>query len=201
LSFFEGVNFGAFVGDPQKMDYIAKRILNEAEQLNVNEIVIVECGTAYRILKHLMGKLPIKVSSIVEVIHRYINEGRIRVKEGAIEVPVTYHDPCQLARNAGLYDEPRDILKLLCKDYREMTPTREYNWCCGGGGGIIALDNEEFRIKSGKPKRDQIVATGAKIVATACENCVMQLDTIQSGYNLDVEIKFISELVAENLFL
>lgn len=201
LSFFEGVNFGAFVGDPQKMDYIAKRILNEAEQLNVNEIVIVECGTAYRILKHLMGKLPIKVSSIVEVIHRYINEGRIRVKEGAIEVPVTYHDPCQLARNAGLYDEPRDILKLLCKDYREMTPTREYNWCCGGGGGLIALDNEEFRIKSGKPKRDQIVATGAKIVATACENCVMQLDTIQSGYNLDVEIKFISELVAENLFL
>lgn len=201
LSFFEAVNFGAFLGDPEKMEFIANRAIKEAIELNVKEVVIVECGTAYRIMRFMMGKQPFRVSSIVEVIDRYISEGRIRLREKAIQEAVTYHDPCQLGRNAGIYDQPRGILKLLCSDYREMSPTREYNWCCGGGGGLVALDNEDFRIRSGKPKRDQIVATGARIVASACENCIMQLGTIQSGYGLDIEVKFITELVTENMII
>lgn len=80
-----------------------------------------------------------------------------------------------------------------------MTPNRAYNWCCGGGGGLVALDNEQFRIKSGKAKRDQIIATGAKIVVSACENCIFQLDTIKAGYGLDITVKSFTELVAENL--
>ncbi|MCU0821212.1 MAG: (Fe-S)-binding protein [Spirochaetes bacterium] len=201
LSYFEAVNFGAFVGDPERMEIIAQRIIKEAIALNVKEVVIVECGTAYRLMKFLMGKLPFKVSSIIEVIHRYIKEGRIKLKQGSVAGPLTYHDPCQLGRNVGVFDQPREILAIICKDYREMSPTREYNWCCGGGGGLMALDNEQFRIKSGKPKKEQIEATGAKIVASACENCVSQLDTIKNGYNLDVEIKYMTELVADNLVL
>ena len=49
-----------------------------------------------------------------------------------------------------------------------MSSTREQNWCCGGGGGLVALDNEDFRIRTGLAKKDQIVATGASIVVTAC---------------------------------
>jgi len=199
LSFFEGVNFGAFAGDPVKMDLIAKRIINEAVNLGVKEVVMVECGTAYRILKFLTGEHPFRVSSIVEVIHRYILEGKIKVRGGAISEPLTYHDPCQLGRNGGIFDEPREILAILASDYREMSPTREYNWCCGGGGGLVALDNEQFRIKSGKVKKDQIAATGAKIVVSACENCITQLGTIQTGYGLDVQVRSLTELVSENL--
>lgn len=201
LSYFEAVNFGAFLGDPGKMDFIAKRIIKEAKELNVKEIVIVECGTAYRIMKYLLGKLPFKVSSIVEVIHRYLAEGRLKIKKGAVKDVVTYHDPCQLGRNGNVFDEPREVIKQITPNFKEMSPTREYNWCCGGGGGLVALDNEDFRIKTGKAKRDQIVATGAKVVVTACENCVMQLQTIRSGYGLDVEIKYLSEIVEENLKL
>jgi Fe-S oxidoreductase len=201
LSFFEAVNFGFFAGDPEKANFIAQRVIKEAISLNVKEVVIVECGTAFRIMRALMGKLPFKVSSIVEVMHRYLEEGRIRIKEGAVSEAVTYHDPCQLGRNGGVYDEPREIIKKIVTDYREMSPTREQNWCCGGGGGLVALDNEEFRIKSGKPKKEQIVATGARIVVTACENCVSQLKTIDSGYGLNVEIKYLTELVCENLIV
>jgi Fe-S oxidoreductase len=199
LSFFEAVNFGAFLGDPEKMQFIANRVVNEAKALGVKEVVIVECGTAYRIPKYLLGPLPFKVSSIVEVIHRYIKEGKIKIKEKAIAESVTYHDPCQLGRNGGIYEEPREILNMLAGDYREMTPNREYNWCCGGGGGLVALDNEAFRVKSGKAKYDQIVATGAKMVVSACENCIFQLDTIKSGYGMDIAVKSLTELVAENL--
>ncbi len=201
LSYFEGVNFGTFVGDPEKANFIAKRIIKEAKALNVKEVVMVECGTAYRILKYMVGPLPFKVSSIVEVIHRYISQGKIKVKEGAVKEGITYHDPCQLGRNGGIFDEPREVIKKVAPDFREMAPTREYNWCCGGGGGLVALDNEEFRIKSGKAKKDQIDATGAKIVVSACENCVMQLKTIKSGYGMDVKVKYLSELVEENLII
>jgi Fe-S oxidoreductase len=201
LSYFEAVNFGFFAGDPEKAEFIAQRIIKEAVSLNVKEVVIVECGTAFRILRALMGKLPFKVSSIVEVIHRYMSEGRIKLKEKSVTAPVTYHDPCQLGRNGGVYDEPRDIIQKLVTDYREMSPTREQNWCCGGGGGLVALDNEDFRIKTGKPKKEQIVNTGAKIVVTACENCVSQLQTIKSGYGLDVEVKYLTELVCENIIV
>jgi Fe-S oxidoreductase len=199
LSYFEAVNFGQFLGDPGKMKTIANRYIREAADLNVKEIVIVECGTAFRIPKYLLGKLPFKITSMVELIHRYVKEEKIKVKERAITEPVTYHDPCQIGRNAGIYDEPRETIRLLAKDFREMTPNREYNWCCGGGGGLGALDNEEFRIKSGKPKKEQIDATGARIVVSACENCISQLNTIKSGYGLDIEVKSLTELVAGNL--
>lgn len=201
LSFFEAVNFGYFAGDPAKTQFIAKRIIDEAAGLGVKEVVIVECGTAFRILRALLGKLPFKVSSIVEVVDRYLREGRIRLKEHALSAPVTYHDPCQLGRNAGVFDEPRRIIRAVAKDFREMSPTREQNWCCGGGGGLVALDNEDFRIRTGLAKKDQIVATGASIVVTACENCVSQLNTITSGYGLNVEVKYLTALVCENLAL
>lgn len=199
LSYFEAVNFGFFAGDPVKADLIAQRIINEAIALKVKEVVIVECGTAFRILRALKGDLPFKVTSIVEVIYRYMQQGKIKLKEKAVSEAVTYHDPCQLGRNGGIYDEPREILARLVTDYREMTPTREQNWCCGGGGGLVALDNEDFRIKTGKPKKEQIVNTGAKIVVSACENCITQLQTIRDGYGLDVEVKYLTEIVCENL--
>jgi Fe-S oxidoreductase len=200
LSFFEAVNFGFFAGDPEKTQLIADRVVKEAKSLGVEEVVIVECGTAFRIPKYMLGKLPFKVSSIVEVIHRYMKEGRVKIKNGAIREALTYHDPCQLGRNGGIYEEPREILKALATDFRELpSPNREFNWCCGGGGGLVALDNEEFRIKSGKPKKEQIVASGAKVVVTACENCLMQLNTIKSGYGLDAEMRSLTELVSEHL--
>jgi Fe-S oxidoreductase len=201
LSYFEGVNFGFFAGDPQKSEFIAQRIIKEAVSLNVKEVVIVECGTAFRILRKLMGELPFKVSSIVEVIHRYMKDGRIKLKKNSVNEAVTYHDPCQLGRNGGIFDEPREILQSVASDYREMSPTKEQNWCCGGGGGLVALDNEDFRIKTGKPKKEQIVKTGAKIVVSACENCVTQLQTINSGYDLGVEVKYLTEIVCDNLVI
>jgi Fe-S oxidoreductase len=201
LSLFEAVNFGFFAGDPEKTNIIARRIIDEAIALNVKELVIVECGTAFKIMRYLMGELPFKVLSIVEKIHQYMSEGRIILKDGAITKPVTYHDPCQLGRNAGIYDEPREVICKIAKNFNEMTPEREDNWCCGGGGGLSALENDDFKIKSGKAKKDQIVNTKAEIVVSACENCVTQLKMIKSGYNLDIEVKYFTELVCENLVI
>ncbi len=201
LSFFEAVNFGAFVGDPTKTKLILDRILDEAKRLKVKEVCICECGTAYRLMKHLSGNQTFRVSSITEVHARYLTEGRIKVDKAKLKVPVTYHDPCQIARNAGVIDEPRYILKHLTDDYREMSPDPRYNWCCGGGGGLVVLgeENLDFRMKSARVKVKQVKETGAKMLATACENCHTQLGNLNTHYNMGVEVKFLSSMVANAL--
>jgi len=201
LSFFEAVNFGAFVGDPTKTKLILDRIINEANRLKVKEVCICECGTAFRIMKQLSGTQPFKVTAITEVHARYLKEGRIKIDKAAFSDPITYHDPCQMARNAGVIDEPRYILHQMTDDFRDMTDDIRYNWCCGGGGGLVAMgeDTLDFRMKSARVKVDQIKATGAKIVATACENCHTQLSNLNDHYKTGVEVKFLSSMIADAL--
>lgn len=201
LSFFEAVNFGAFTGDPSRTQLILQRIVNEAIRLQVKEVVICECGTAFRVMKQLSGKQPFRVSSITEVHARYLREGRIRVDKSKVTQPVTYHDPCQLARNGGVIDEARYILGHLVSDMREMTDDPRYNWCCGGGGGLVALGEEtlDFRMKSSRVKAEQVKATGASVLSTACENCHTQLSNLNDHYQLGVDVRFLSSMVADAL--
>jgi Fe-S oxidoreductase len=201
LSFFEAVNFGAFVGDPSKTKLILDRIVNEAKRLKVKEVCICECGTAYRVMKQLTGEQPFKVSSITEVHARYIREGRFKLDKTKLDGAVTNHDPSQIARNGGVMDEPRYILKHLTDDYRELTDEPRYNWCCGGGGGLVAMgeDTLDFRMKSARVKVDQVNVTGAKTLATACENCHAQLSDLNNHYKMGVEVKFLSSMIADAL--
>jgi len=201
LSFFEAVNFGAFVGDPTKTKLILDRIVNEAKRLKVKEVCICECGTAFRVMKQLTGKQPFKVVSITEVHARYLREGRIKLDKTKLKGAVTYHDPCQIARNAGVMDEPRYILQHLTDDFREMTPEPKYNWCCGGGGGLVALGEEtlDFRMKSSRIKVEQVKESGATILATACENCHTQLSNLNDHYKMNVQVEFLSSMVADAL--
>jgi Fe-S oxidoreductase len=201
LSFFEAVNFGAFVGDPTKTKLILDRIVNEANRLKVKEVCVCECGTAYRVMKQLSGQQPFKVTSITAVHARYLREGRIKLDKTKLKGAITYHDPCQIARNGGVMAEPRYILEHLSDDFREMTADPRYNWCCGGGGGLVALGEEtlDFRMKSARVKVDQVKATGAAILATACENCHTQLSNLNDHYKMGLEVKFLSSMIADAL--
>jgi Fe-S oxidoreductase len=202
LSFFEAANYGFFLGDVEKARKIADRFMDEAKRLGVKEVVITECGHAYRVaaLFHeawAKEKHPFKVTHILEKIDEYIKDGRIHVDPVFTE-PMTYHDPCQIGRNGGVFEQPRDIVKAISTDFRDMTPNRAEQWCCGGGGGIVALDNlRDVRIKSGAKKVEQIRATGATIVASPCENCRLQMEDLNDEHQLGVRIAAIMDLVVE----
>jgi len=201
LSFFEAVNFGAFMGDPTRTTLIMNRIVEEAKRLRVREVCICECGTAFRVMKQMAESLPFKVSSITEAHARYIRGGRVKLDRSKFTELMTYHDPCQLARNGGVIDEPRYILGHLADNFVEMSPEPRMNWCCGGGGGLVALGEEtlDFRMKSSRVKADQIRETGAATLVTACENCHTQLSNINDHYKLGVNVKFLSSMVADAL--
>ena len=199
LSLFEAVNFAAFLGDPKKMQVIAGRIHDEAVRLRVKEVAIVECGTAFRIMKYMTGVHPFRVVAFVELIDRYLKEGRIRLDPTRLKGTVTYHDPCQIARNGGVIEEPRNVIRHLTSDFVELRPSRAENWCCGGGGGLVALGEQEFRMKSARVKAEQMKASGAAVITTACENCHSQLTDLNAHYNLGMRVEFLSRLVADAL--
>ncbi|MGB3092316.1 MAG: (Fe-S)-binding protein, partial [Candidatus Zixiibacteriota bacterium] len=87
-------------------------------------------------------------------------------------------------------------------NFVEMHPNREKNYCCGGGGGQLAMTRyAKRRLETGKIKADQIRKTGAKIVVTPCHNCIDQLSELNREYDLKVEIKTVSEVVADALVI
>ena len=205
LSMFESANYAYFLGDVEKTRLVAKRYMDEALRLGVKEVVITECGHAYRIAEMFYEawakeKMPFRVRHIVEVIDEYIKEGRITVDASAVTERVTYHDPCNIGRNGGLYEQPRDIIRAIATDFVDMTPNRERQWCCGGGGGIVAMQEfDAVRIKSGAQKAAQIRNTGATVLASACESCRLQITDLNEAYDLGLRIVPIMELVAEAL--
>lgn len=112
------------------------------------------------------------------------------------------HDPCHLSRNGGLENELRYAVKSAVNDFAEMTPHGFDNFCCGGGGGQLAMSEyNDRRIKIGEIKAEQIRKTGASIVVTPCHNCIDQLMQINHTYKLNVKIKSIAEIVADALVI
>jgi Fe-S oxidoreductase len=201
LSIFEAVNFGAFLGSPEMTKQIYMRIVSEAEKLGIKKVVICECGTAFRLMKHMIGETSFEVITLLEQMDRYLQDGRIQVEKNRIEGRITYHDPCQIARNSGVYQAPRNCLRAISDNFVEMSPNRSMNWCCGGGGGLVIAQEPEFRMMTSRVKADQLRATGADITATACEMCLAQLLDLSDDFELDMEIKLVSDLVAECLIM
>lgn len=202
LSMFESANYGFFLGDAEKARKIADRFMDEALRLGVKEVVITECGHAYRVANIFHeawtgAKHPFRVRHILEVIDEYLKTDRITLSR-RIDAPVTYHDPCQVGRNGGIFEQPRDIVRAVASDFRDMTPNREKQWCCGGGGGIVAISEmDEMRLRSGLRKVEQIRATGARIVASPCENCRLQMEGLNEHNDLGVRIAAVLDLVVE----
>lgn len=203
--YWDATNYALFTGDDRAGGILIQRLAGEMERLGCQELVMTECGHAFRAIKWgpeqwLGYKLPFEVRSIVQLMDQYLEEGRLKLDPRRNPEPVTYHDPCNLGRKEGVFEEPRRVLKAAVLDFREMTPNRENNYCCGGGGGMLSLSEfGRVRLSKGQVKVEQIRQTGAKIIATPCHNCVDQLNDLCRFYHLEAKAKNLVELVAEAL--
>jgi Fe-S oxidoreductase len=82
---------------------------------------------------------------------------------------VAFHDPCYLGRYRAVYDDPRQVIARTAT-LVEPPRTRERSFCCGAGGGLVFL-GEESGHPMNEARAQELVATGAGIVATACPFC------------------------------
>ncbi len=200
-------NFGLFSGDDDLGGSVAQRLYEKVEELRGKSLVISECGHGFRSTRcegpnWAKFNVPFEMESSVFTMIRYIKEGRIRVDKSRNSRPVTYHDSCNMARSCGMYEEPRELLELVCSDFREMYPNRAENYCCTGGGGAMSMSEyTPRRLKSGIVKANQMKETGAEIVVTSCHNCVDGLTDVIRHYELGMEVTQLVNLVANALVI
>jgi Fe-S oxidoreductase len=138
------------------------------------------------------------VVNCLEYAYAMLEAGKIPLKPERIPERVTYHDPCNIARVGRITEQPREILKAICADYVEMTPNRTENYCCGGGGGTVSIDEiRAFRTGPlGRRKARQIRETGAELVVSPCANCKKQLRELCQDNELeDVEVVGLHDLL------
>jgi Fe-S oxidoreductase/ActR/RegA family two-component response regulator len=200
-------NFGLFSGDDDLGGSVAQRLYEKVVELRGGRLVISECGHGYRSTRcegpnWAKHDVPFVMESSIFTMLRYIKEGRIEVDKSRNSRPVTYHDSCNMARSCGLFEEPRELLQLVCSDFREMYPNRTENYCCTGGGGAMSMgEYTPRRLKSGIIKANQLKETGAEIVVTSCHNCVDGLTDVIRHYELGIEVTQLVNLVANALVI
>ncbi len=198
-------NFGLFSGDDDLGGAVARRLFEKTEELGGKKLVISECGHGYRSTRcegQNWGQVdvPFVMESSVNTMLRYIKEGKIKVDKSKNPEPVTFHDSCNNARSCGLFEEPRELISLVCEDFREMYPNRAENYCCTGGGGAMSMSEyTNRRLKSGQVKAEQLRNTGATTVITSCHNCVDGLTDVIRHYKLGMQVTQLVNLVANAL--
>jgi len=205
--YYDVTNYGLYSGNDDEAGLLSSRLRESMVRLGAKTLVLGECGHGYNSNRWeapewLATEDKFEVKSIIQIIADYIRQRRIKLDPSRNQKRVTLHDPCNLVRLGGIIEEQRFILKNAVTDFVEMHPNREKNYCCGGGGGQLAMTRyAKRRLETGKIKADQIRKTGAKIVVTPCHNCIDQLNELNREYKLEVEIKTVSEVVADALVI
>jgi Fe-S oxidoreductase len=200
---YEATNFGFLAGKIDIAKLAIRRIVDAAEDLGAKTLVIPECGHAFGVLRwagaNMLGRpLPFDVMHITEYLAQLKREGKLKFRSH--EGSITYHDPCQISRRGGATEDARYLLDGMAADFREMSPTANFNWCCGGGGGVQAMSRaSDLRHKVFQIKMKQVEETGADTMISACANCRLTMDDSKSYWKWDHGLESLVELLADNL--
>jgi len=175
-------------------DLIAHNI--EAVQAKGARQVVFACPSCYQMWREYYPH-EFEIYHVTQYIHRLISAGQLTLRE--LDLTVTYHDPCDLGRGSREYDAPRRVIgaipgvKLI-----EMSHNREHCLCCGGGGNLEMIDSK-LSGEIAKAKIDEVTATGARAVVTACQQCVRTMNTYVRRNKLSIEVLDIVQLVQKAL--
>jgi len=164
--------------------------------------VITHCPHCFNTIKNEFPQFggTYEVMHHSQVIDELVAAGRIKPIK-PVEGTVVFHDSCYLGRYNGIMDAPRRVAGAV-PGLRVIDPpnARERGLCCGGGGGHMWME-----IKSEKRvniiRTEELLATGAATVATACPFCLAMVDLGRkvAGAEERLAVKDVSELVAESL--
>ncbi|MFN8593434.1 MAG: LUD domain-containing protein [Thermomicrobiales bacterium] len=109
---------------------------------------------------------------------------------------IAYHDSCQALNALGLRDEPRRILRdVLGLEVHDLFENRV---CCGFGGSF-SFEYPEISERLMNRKLDDVAATGAPIVVTDNQGCILQLRGGADAESRPIDVKHLAELVAEGI--
>ncbi len=203
---YDAINYGLFYSD-QVLEKLVNNIEAEAQRLGCTKILVGECGHASRSAKFFLNNFSkichMPVVNIMEYTYDAMKAGKLTFDKTIVTQKVTYHDPCNIARPGWILEQPREIIKEFIPDFVEMTPNRRDNYCCGGGGGTVSIDEiRPWRTTiGGRKKAEQIDKTGAEIVIAPCANCKKQIRELLEDNEMPVELVGLHDLIYKALVL
>jgi Fe-S oxidoreductase len=130
------------------------------------ELLVTSCPICFKVFNETYD-LPIPVMHHTQYIEQLIDKGNIKVSHTGLSA--VYHDPCDLGRNSGIYEPPRQILYQLT----DLTGTdfdREQALCCGASVGNALLTNGQ-RVKIAQDALKKLTPGNPDLLVTACPLC------------------------------
>ena len=226
----EGGNFGLFTSH-EMVKRLNAKIYAEARRLGVKWILGGECGHMWRVIHQYMDTMngpgdfletpvsPVtgtrfehaKATSMIHVTEftaDLIHEGKVNLDPSRNDAyKVTFHDSCNPSRAMGLLEEPRYILKNVCKEFYEMPEEtiREKTFCCGGGSGLGADENMEMRMRGGLPRANAVRYVhdrhGVNMLSCVCAIDRATLPPLMEYWVPEVSVCSVHELVGNALVM
>jgi Fe-S oxidoreductase len=226
----EGGNFGLF-SSHEMIKRLNAKIYAEARRLGVKWILGGECGHMWRVLHQYMDTMngpadfleepvsPItgtrfqnarstKMVHICEFTADLIWNGRLKLDPGRNDRwKVTFHDSCNTSRAMGLFEEPRYILRQVCREFHDMPEgtIREQTFCCGSGSGLGTDENLEMRLRGGLPRANAVKYVkekfGVNLLTCICAIDKATLPGLLEYWVPGVEVAGVHELVGNALVM
>jgi len=152
--------------------------------------LVLSCPICYKTFNEDYNLGDIRILHHSEYILELINANKLPINQTFTSA--IYHDPCELGRGSGIYEQPREVLKNYV-NLVEPNREKEDAFCCGG-----SLSNIKIQMNERNDIRDKVLDNYAKtpsdLLITACPLCKK---TFTKGK--DIEVKDIAEVVAMDL--
>jgi Fe-S oxidoreductase len=207
-----GVKFAILGRDEKCSGDPARRIGNEflfemlakgnVETLNKHRVkkVITSCPHCFNTFRNEYPQYGgnFEVYHHSEYLERLVEEGRLAPASKAA-TKVTFHDPCYLGRQNGVYESPRQLVQISTRGNAvEMPRSRNKSFCCGGGGGMSFIDEPPDK-RVNQERAREALATGADVLAVGCPFCMtMMEDGINATKgNREMRVMDVAELLLE----
>ncbi len=113
---------------------------------------------------------------------------------------VTYHDPCDLGRHTGIYEEPRTTIRKIAPNFVELEHHHALALCCGAGGGVRGAYAPNS-LGMARRRLDEAEAVGADVILTECNSCLHNLSNAKvrsQQFKVYTTAQFIISLLEEN---
>jgi Fe-S oxidoreductase len=188
---------GACCGRPLMLagqDKEARELINYNSQIiwkSGAHTLVTSCPICYKVFKESYY-LDVEVLHHTQFIKNLIEEGSVKLN--FLNKRVTYHTPCELGRNSGVYDEPKEVLRYVAS--LDLTGFEdEKSLCCGGSLGNIMLSQANKR-KIASDVATELTKQNPDYLVTSCPLCKKTLAPVSKSKVADI-----SEIVAEAIVI
>ena len=160
------------------------------------DTLVSSCAECFRTFARDYELEGIKVMHTTEFLTESGFDMNLKTEE---DITVTYHDPCRMGRQMGIYDEPRDLLTSVeGVELVEMEHSGEDAMCCGVSSMMSCNENARaLRIS----RMEEIRNTGAEMMVTSCPKCVAHFECLkfEDEEEYDIEILDVVSFLARQV--